>query len=123
HRLAQGAWTGLVGVWMSDERAGASGQRRQLIFDEWAEETARLDRWEDGVAGLLQTQDGLRVEVRGGEARRAPVALFPAPRVDQHDVLDAERRGAGDDAVQNFRTRQRQNERERQRRRRIAVEC
>src|SRR5205807_1677210 len=79
YRLAGIARTLFARARMRDEAARPAGDRRQLVLDERAEEPARLDRWQDRIARLFESEDRLRAQVFGRESRRAPVALFDAP--------------------------------------------
>src|SRR4051812_22949251 len=69
YRFANSSRTLLGRMRMRDEGARAAGERRQFILDEWAEETAGLDRREDGVARLFESEDRLCAEVFGSDAR------------------------------------------------------
>src|SRR5688572_10170357 len=110
YRPALVSRTILLRIGVRDECLGALGDRRQLLFDNGAEEAPQLDVRHHGVPRLLQPEDGLLPEVFRRESGALPVALVDAPRIDEKKPLDSQGGHGRHDAIHHLRPGQRENE-------------
>ena len=87
-----------------------------------AEAARELDPRNDGVDGLLESEQELLSQRRGRESRALPVALLDARAREEHEALHAQRRRLLQHLAQARRARERERERDRKRGRGLAFE-
>ncbi len=84
---------------MGHQAAALGQQARQPLLDEGAKALGQDHLRQPGIAGLLQAEHQVAVDLLLAELRRLPVALLHAAGVEQGDALHAERgdmlQGAG----------------------------